>query len=396
MQEAPEQFAKLLTLAVRRIKVEENKTLEIIQDELGFGVNHAGGSFITYLRKGHVPSDQRDLEQLAQALLQRRGLTSEECVRFLRYGAHPHPEAAVEQLGLANNHPPAVERVHPVNQLDDQVFVAGPPITQPRQFFGRTRELTRIFTWWRRSPLHQITLVGPRRSGKTSLLHYLHKITVVPPTLLRPGQKRDWLPAADLYDWIHIDFQDVRMRKRQGLLHHLLRSLALPIPDPCTLDLCMDALADHAWQRPTIILMDELGAGLQAPELDQEFWWSLRALLSHVTEGNLAFLLAAHAPPETLADEANKSSPFFNLFNQVTLGPLTEAEAHELIDASPLPFATADAAWILEQSEYWPCLLQQLCQERLHALERQETGEQWKNEGLRRLAPFRYLLGGTG
>jgi hypothetical protein len=393
MQESPAQFAELLTLAVRRIKAVENKTIEIIQDELGYLVGHAGHSFITYLRKGHVPSDQGALEKLTTALWQRHGLTVDECVRFLRYGGHPHPADATAELTAGPQHG---SRAQPANDhpppLDDELFVAGPPITQPRQFFGRERELARIFTWWRRAPLHQITVVGPRRSGKTSLLHYLAKITVAPPATLRPGQRQDWLPTPTHYDWVQIDFQDARMRKQQGLLSHLLRSLGLPIPEPCTLDRCMDVLTDYPWSRPTIVLMDELSAGLQAPELDQEFWWSLRALLSHVTEGNLAFLVAAHASPETLAADADKSSPFFNVFNQIDLGPLTEAEARALIGHSPLPFPAADVDWILAQSGRWPALLQQLCQERFYALERDERDAGWQAEGLRRIAPLRYLL----
>ena len=393
MQESPEQFAELLTLAVRRIKAVEDKNLEIIQDELGYAINRDGGSFLAYLRKGHVPTERSDLEGLARELVRRHGLNEQECERFLRYAAHPHPEAVVQAIAatpVIGNKP--LVRANKPEVLEDEVFVAGPPITQPRQFFGRTRELTRIFSWWRRSPLHQITLVGPRRSGKTSLLHYLQKIALTPPTLLRPGQKHDWLPTPAQYDWIRVDFQDSRMRKQSSLLRYLLQSLELPVPDPCTLDHFMEVVADQPWQRPTIILMDELGAGLQAPELDQDFWWSMRSLLNHVTDGNLAFLLAAHASPEALAEDAGKSSPFFNLFNQIELGPLTEAEAHELIANSPLEFPAADVAWILEQSGRWPCLLQHLCQERLIALEAADPGTDWQEAGVRRIAPFRHLL----
>ena len=119
----------------------------------------------------------------------------------------------------------------------------------------------------------------------------------------------------------------------------------------------------------------------------------MRALATTQTRGNLAFVLAAHDDPSKLADDNNKSSPFFNIFGYtMTLGPMTETEARSLIASSPLPFADEDVEWILEQSARWPILLQALCRERLLALEDGETGDDWRAEGLRQMEPFRHLL----
>ncbi len=68
-------------------------------------------------------------------------------------------------------------------------FSAGPPIAHPRSFFGRARELKRLFNLWQRSPLQNAAIIGPRRAGKTSLLLYLANITTTPPEQLRPGQR---------------------------------------------------------------------------------------------------------------------------------------------------------------------------------------------------------------
>jgi hypothetical protein len=64
-----------------------------------------------------------------------------------------------------------------------------------------------------------------------------------------------------------------------------------------------------------------------------------------------------------------------------------------LIASSPRPFNPVDEAWILAHSERWPALLQILCHTRLTALEEGQTGDTWREEGLRRIAPYRYLLG---
>jgi hypothetical protein len=132
----------------------------------------------------------------------------------------------------------------------------------------------------------------------------------------------------------------------------------------------------------------------RCPELDNAFWEGLRSLATTQVGGNLAFVLAANESPDQLAQHSGIGSPFFNIFGYTaTLGPLTEPEARELISSSPIAFPAADVDWIFAQSGRWPLLLQILCRERLISLEEGETSEIWRNDGLRQIEPFRYLLG---
>ena len=388
MAHMPEKFAELLTVAVRTIAVRRNRTVASIQDELGYILGREGGSAIEYWRKGHVPANLVDLELLAETLVKQNGLNQAQLELFLRSGGHPSPEAVSPRLFLSLT-PGSPAPNQPARQLSP--FIVGLPITRPRQFFGRERELKRIFALWRRFPLQNVALIGWQRSGKSSLLHYLKTITQTPAGELRPGQRHDWLPQPERYRWIFIDFQDARMGNRERLLRYLLAGLELPIPEPCNLDNFMDVMSRRL-RSPAIILMDEIGAGLAAPELDQSFWWSLRSLVSHYTQGNLAFGLTSHRSPAQLAEAQGKPSPFFNLFYTLELGPLTDEEAQALVASSPKPFPPVDIAWILEQSGGWPCLLQILGQTRLIALEEGQTDQAWREDGLRQIEPFRYLL----
>ena len=274
-------------------------------------------------------------------------------------------------------------------------FVTGTPILHPRHFFGRQKELKRLFNLLKRRPLQNAAIIGQRRSGKTSLLNYLRRITTVPGGELQPEQTSDWLPHPEQYRWIFVDFQDSRMASRERLLTYLLESMGLPVPDPCDLDRFMDVVSSNL-RSPTVILMDEVGVGLQrCPELDDEFWESLRALATNQVDGNLGFVLSTPESPIDLAHHTGHSSPFFNIFGYATtLGPLKEPEARELIASSPLPFSEADIVWILEQSGRWPILLQILCRERLFSLEDEDLGDDWREEGLEQIQPFVYLLAG--
>ena len=86
--------------------------------------------------------------------------------------------------------------------------------------------------------------------------------------LTRPGQRVDWLPHPERFRWVLVDFQDARMCSLDRLLRYLLVSLDMPAPDPCGLDAFMDIVSQHL-RTPTVILMDELTAGLAAPERAQ-------------------------------------------------------------------------------------------------------------------------------
>ena len=276
---------------------------------------------------------------------------------------------------------------------EPSLFITGPTITHPRSFFGRQRELRRLFDLLKRHPLQNAAIIGKRRSGKTSLLHYLKNITTTPPEQLRLGQKSDWLPHPEHYCWIFVDFQDARMASRERLLSYILECLNMKVPTPCDLDYFMDVVSDNL-HTPGVILLDEIGVGLQrCPELDDGFWESLRSLATNHTGGNLAFVLATHESPIELARHTGHSSPFFNIFGySATLGPLIEAEARELIASSPIPFPAEDVEWILAQSGCWPVLLQIFCRARLFSLEEGESRDRWRQEALEQIKPFTHLL----
>ncbi|MEO0456617.1 MAG: ATP-binding protein [Cyanobacteria bacterium P01_A01_bin.114] len=287
------------------------------------------------------------------------------------------------------DHPPAL-----ITQASELApFNVGIPVPHPACFFGRTREISRCFSLLKRHPLQNIAIIGQRRSGKTSLLKHLASLTTVPSDQLRPDQKSDWLPHPEHYRWIFIDFQDARFATREGILHYLLKALGIAIAAPCDLACFMELVSDHL-KYPTIILLDEIGVGLQrCPELDDTFWESLRSLATNQTGGRLAFILASHEAPMQLASHTGHSSPFFNIFGYTTtLGVLSEKDARALISSSPISFSANETDWILTHSGGWPFLLQILCSNRLMALENHDCDNIWQTESIRQIAAFQYLL----
>jgi len=274
----------------------------------------------------------------------------------------------------------------PLSDDEPLVPVITRPIIQPRQFFGRRGILKRIFQAWNRTSLEHVAIIGPKRSGKTSLLNYLMHIHHA--TGLREGQQKIALKYS--YDWVFIDFEDVRMQHPNSLLNHILTKLGLPTTENDLIEFT-EILEDNL-HRPTVILMDNIEKGLQAEALDQTFWWNMRSLGNHCAGGKLGFCVTSQQLPAELAESLHKPSPFFNIFEPIQLTAFTTEEALELIHATPTSFTSDDIEWILAHSRGFPLLLQLLCHVRLIALEEKQSTEQWQQIGLQRIEKYNYFF----
>lgn len=425
----PQLFAELLTEGVHRIRLRTSKSIQAVQDDLGHALGRKGGSAVEYWRKGHLPPTLSDIERLAQTIVRQGRLDRGWLEKFLRSANYPDPLNLCEALfpaaagsptpsssnngthSIGGNHtwhpadlpragnglPAAEASIGTVNEAVEDVsghpaFIAGPPILHPCHFFGRRSVLKYLFTLWEHFPLQHVAIVGPPRTGKTSLLQYLSRLPGAPAWQMRPGQHEQWLGHSRRYRWVLIDFQDARMRSQERVLRHVLSTLHLPVPEPCDLSAFLD-IVNERLRVPAIIMMDELGAALSSPELDEHFWCSLSSLSTHHLDGKLGYVLTSPEAPAEVAGACNKRFSFFNIFGHILrLGPFTEEEALELIASSSRPFSPETVDWILSQSGRWPSLLQMLCHAHWVACENGEPGEGWKYEGLRRIAPYRHLL----
>lgn len=89
------QFGKMLTEAIRIIQGCEEKSVEIIQDELGYALGKKGGSSVERWRQGFLPPNLSELQLLAQEIIRRscHRLDEKWLVVFLKSANHPSPEA---------------------------------------------------------------------------------------------------------------------------------------------------------------------------------------------------------------------------------------------------------------------------------------------------------------
>ncbi len=239
--------------------------------------------------------------------------------------------------------------------------VVSVPVIQPYQFFGRENVLRQIFWAWDKTVPESIMILGEKRSGKTSLINYLNNITQA--TYLRADQPKgwpeNWLPRN--FQFALVDFQDANMSQPETLVKDVLQQLELEVPQSCDMAYFSSILRQVS-TKPTVMLMDNIEAGIAAPAFSATFWQNLCSLGSY---GKLSFVVTALKPPE----DCEKMSPFFNLFGHTLhLGAWTESEARELLAHSPQPFSASEVDSMLKESGCMPEPLQKLCDRRLQAL----------------------------
>ncbi len=241
-------------------------------------------------------------------------------------------------------------------------------IRDPAQFYGRRREVARIFSRLGADRPQSIAVVGERRIGKSSLLNYL----------CAPEVQRQHLARPDEYVFV---FMDLQQRRRVALddflqtwLVEIQRSAALPVTEKPGFDGIHAVLNQlRAERRKLIAIFDEFDVLTSNRSFSADFFAFLRSLannyeVAYVTSSGRELQELCHA--DQIAD-----SPFFNIFTNIYLRAFPDADAYELItrpsEQSGLPLAPY-AEDIRRLSGNFPFYLQIACS--IYFEQLQDTG----------------------
>jgi hypothetical protein len=247
-------------------------------------------------------------------------------------------------------------------------YDVGPLITLPDRYIGREHVIDTIVG---KIDQNSFYIYGEKRIGKTSLLLQVQQ---------RLARRADLQPDHPTLA-IFRNIQDV---PQEQFWLHLMRGVAAALPgesrpplaclgQPTSYD---DLDAEHDLEQivghvraggdpPLIVLLlDEIDT-LQ--RYDQPVRQRFRALCQHA-QGQLRVVLAGVQPPIA---EPGDTSPWYNIFERVTLGPLTDADALHLIcryNHNPYRYTRAAAQAVLEAGERKPFDTQWLCSEAVRAM----------------------------
>lgn len=227
-------------------------------------------------------------------------------------------------------------------------------ITRAEDFFDRDGEQRTVRAYL--AGRQNCQIVGPRRIGKTSLLRQIE----------RAAPK--WDAAARV---AYLDLQDPRCYTLNGWLSLASRQCNWTTPAATLADFadCVDAAISDG-QRPVLCLdeFEELTA--RRDEFTRDFFMTLRSC----AQRGLSVVTVSKRPLSELTDRGDPTSPFYNTFPLLRLGPFAPADASDFINlyrAGVPRFSDDERRAILDFAKGHPLALQVAC---FHVLESKGGG----------------------
>ena len=251
-------------------------------------------------------------------------------------------------------------------------YVSRGPVRNPEMFFGREQELLEIAAFLRGN--QSISIVGPRKIGKTSLLYHLMREE----TRTRLGLENvlfAYLDCEVLGDGGHtMIFGQFAGEIAAALDIYGLEpepTLEAVITNPSRLS--FESAIRRLNQRGLriVLVMDEFERLSTNPELDVNFFNALRSAAGRY---ELVYMTVSGRPLIELTYTGRSqdilSSPFFNIFAPLFLGLLQHHEAEELIQSpaqqQDINFTAETVGFIYDLVGGHPLALQVAC---FHAFE---------------------------
>ncbi|MBN2071198.1 MAG: protein kinase [Candidatus Krumholzibacteriota bacterium] len=200
-------------------------------------------------------------------------------------------------------------------------------IKSPNDFFGREKEIRKIYSRLDAPQPQSISVVGDRRIGKSSLLNHIHN---------RKNRKK-FMQNYDSSIFVYLDFQNTVDNDVSKFIDLLFNVFSFETGDqtrytarPKTLDQLKDVIEElHEEGKRIIIMMDEFELITRNENFEQDFFSFLRSLantyrVAYVTSSREELQLMCH-------DKDISDSPFFNIFSNLPLRPFSREDADKLI-----------------------------------------------------------------
>jgi transcriptional regulator with XRE-family HTH domain len=251
--------------------------------------------------------------------------------------------------------PEAAPAPRPDKDVAPSPFSWRTAIRQAEAFFDRDHEQATVRKYLQDRQCCQV--VGPRRIGKSSLLRQVERMA------------RVWDENAVV---AYLDLQDPRCFTLTGWVDHAARQFGMSMPGGADLVNFSEGLDDllSAGRQPILCLDEFEELTYRRHEFTRDFFAALRSC----GQKPISILTASQKRLRELTDGADPSSPFYNIFPPLELGPFAAADAEDFVhlERPGVPsFSRTEKKRILEFAQGHPLALQVACFQVLRA---KETG----------------------
>lgn len=199
-------------------------------------------------------------------------------------------------------------------------------IKDPAAFYGRSAELTDLYT--RLTAMQSCSVVGPRRIGKSSLLYHLMQVY------------RHHLPDAHNYVFAFIDLQELTGLGADDFFETVVFQLQEANDHPVLAEMDINQYGNmrgfrrflmklRSTELKLVLCLDEFEMLSENENYSVDFFTYLRGLCGNY---NLALVTSSRTSLFELCHQGGlQTSQFWNIFVELSLGLMQEAEATSLI-----------------------------------------------------------------
>jgi hypothetical protein len=274
-------------------------------------------------------------------------------------------------------------------------YLSRGPLRDPAMLFGRAHELQEIAAFI--CGTQSVSIVGPRKIGKTSLLMELRRPAAWNGLGLSEDNLFVYIDCEVLGALTHAEIfgqiagEIVAALEEHGLAAEPALERAIAVPTRLALEAAVRKLNGRGLR--VVLILDEFERLATNTQLDVNFFNTLRSIAGRY---QLVFLTASARPLIDLTYSERSqdilSSPFFNIFAPIFLGCLEEDAARRLIREpaarAGVPFEPATEDFLYDLVGGHPFALQVAC---FHAFDTGGQHAETERRALRELeAHFQY------
>jgi len=226
-------------------------------------------------------------------------------------------------------------------------------------FFGRKKEVAKLFSRISAVYPQSISIVGPRKIGKSSLLNFISNKSI----------RGKYLEAPDDYAFVFMDLQE----RRNIALLDFFRSLFDLLSDELGGRIAVEEEPDYGGLKKLllrlkrekiklIVLFDEFDAITENKNFGADFFAFLRSMANNY---DVAYITSSGRDLQELCHTQEiADSPFFNIFSALYLRAFDRGDAIDLIEkpsaASGIPLGE-HTDFILDIAGCFPFFIQIAC-----------------------------------